>query len=156
MFLVHSDSVFEEALAEAEKAIEVDPNYAQGHWVLGLAYRAQGRYEEAITAHKRAVEISRAWQCELGCTYAAAGRTDEARKILDEVTAREARSPPWRAFWLAQLHTALGEKDEAFRWLNYEYPHAWLPWIRVWPELEPLRNDPRFLELMDRMNLPPP
>ena len=62
---------------------------------------------------------------------------------------------PWNAVWLALLHGELGELDDAFRWLNYERPHAFVPWIRVLTWFEPLRDDPRFGDLLRRMNLPP-
>ena len=73
---------------------------------------------------------------------------------MAEVEEKETNAP-WRAFTLATLYTALGEKDEALRWLNYERPHAWTPWIRVQPEWAPLRDDPGFGDLLRRMNLPP-
>jgi TolB-like protein/Tfp pilus assembly protein PilF len=146
------DQRYEEAMDEVEKSIEIDPNYPHGHWVRGIVYREKGMYEEAIAAHQKAGELSPTWRWVLGCTYAAAGRTDEARKLLAEL--KEEEITPWRAFWLAKIYTALGEKDEAFRWLNYEHPHLWVPWIRVWPDFEPLRDDPRFDDLLRRMNLP--
>ena len=143
---------YEEAIEEARKSIEINPNYPVGHFVLGLVYRDKGMYEEAIAAHQKVAEVAPPWKWALGCTYAAAGRTDEARKLLDELKEQEVTR--WRAYWLAELHTALGEKDEAFRWLNYEHLHAWVPWVRVIPEFEPLRDDPRFQDLLRRMNLP--
>lgn len=65
---------------------------------------------------------------------------------------------PWNAFSLAVVYTALGEKDDAFRWLAYERPHAWIPWIRTgsfWKPLWDDPDDPRFQDLLRRMNLPP-
>ena len=72
----------------------------------------------------------------------------------DELKKEEVTS--FVALGLAQLYTALGKKDEAFRWLNYEHPHAFFPWIRVLPSFEPLWDDPRFKELLQRLNLPEP
>jgi hypothetical protein len=62
----------------------------------------------------------------------------------------------WHAYWLAQTYAALGEKDEAFRWLNYEHPHIWVPWLlaKRWPYMNSLRDDPRFRELQVRMHVP--
>ena len=53
------------------------------------------------------------------------------------------------------IYSALGDNDEAFRWLNYEPHHAWVAWVRVLDWCAPLRNDPRFPALLRRMNLPP-
>jgi tetratricopeptide (TPR) repeat protein len=109
-------------------------------------------FEEAIEAHQKAVEVSPRWRWSLGATYVKAGRRDEALKILSEL--KEEVPTSWGAFGLARLYTALGEKDEAFRWLAYEHPVFGFPWIRVMPEFEPLRDDPRFDDLLRKLNLP--
>jgi hypothetical protein len=54
---------------------------------------------------------------------------------------------------MADLNAALGNYDAVFEWLAYEPPHAWLPWSRENPMLEPVRDDPRFDELLERLNL---
>jgi hypothetical protein len=89
----------------------------------------------------------------LGQAYARAGQREEALEILAELEKEE--PDPYGAFGLVELNVALGNKDEAFRWLNYEHPHAWVPWVRVFPQSKPLRDDPRFDELLRKMNLPP-
>ncbi len=61
---------------------------------------------------------------------------------------------PFGAFGLAILNTALGNKDEAFRWLAYEYPHAWFLGIGMLPSFEPLRDDPRLHDMLQKMSLP--
>ena len=144
---------YEEAIAEARKSIEIAPNYPIGYFIRALVYNDKGMYEQAIAASKKAAEVAPPWKWALGPTYVAAGRRDEARKLLAEL--KKKAVTPWRAYWLAELHTALGGKDEAFRWLSYEHPHAWVPWVRVLPAFEPLRDDPRFKDLLRRMNLPP-
>ena len=58
------------------------------------------------------------------------------------------------ALGLSVLYTALGDKDKAFYWLEYEPPHAWVPWVRVEPQYKPLRDDPRYHDLLRRMNFP--
>lgn len=64
--------------------------------------------------------------------------------------------PPWRAWNLAVLYTALGDNDDALRWLNYEDIHCWVSWTRVLPGFETLWSDPRFSDLMEKKNLPWP
>jgi len=143
---------YEEAIDEARKSLELDPDFPIGWLVLGRVYVAKGMYEEAIAAHQKLVEVAPRRRWNLGCTYALAGRRDEALKILAELEKEEAT--PFGAWGLASLYTALGEKDEAFRWLAYEEPHAFVPWVRVLPLFEPLWDDPRFKDLLRRMNLP--
>jgi TolB-like protein/Flp pilus assembly protein TadD/tRNA A-37 threonylcarbamoyl transferase component Bud32 len=145
---------YRQALAEARKVVQAYPNNAVALFVLGTSAAQMGQYDEAIAAHEKMVGINRRWRFALGRTYALVGRTDDARRILEELEAEPPTS--WGAIGLADLHTALGNRDEAFRWLNYEPPHGWLPWSRVNPALEPLRQDPRFHELLRRMNLPGP
>ena len=57
---------------------------------------------------------------------------------------------------MAEIYAILGEKNEALRWLEaaYEYRHGWIPWIGKIPFFEPLRDDPRFQDLLRRMNVP--
>ena len=141
-----------EAIEEAQKSLELNPDFATGLSVLGRAYVEKGMYEEAIAAHQKLVEVEPLRRGDLGRTYALAGQRDEARKMLAELEKRKAT--PFVAFELAILYTALGEKDEAFRWLNYEHPHAFFPWFRVLPEFVPLRDEPRFKDLLVRLNLP--
>ncbi len=151
--LYQMEGRYEEAIAEAERSIEIAPGFPIGHYVLATVYEDQGRYEAAFEAFERAAALAPPWKWALGPAYARAGRTDEARGLLAELEAQ--LLTPWNAMWLAQIHTALGNKDEAFRWLNYERPHAWIPWVRMLPWFEPLRDDPRFDDLLRRMNLPP-
>jgi tetratricopeptide (TPR) repeat protein len=143
----------EEAILECHKAIELDPNSPTAHYVLGRVYADQANYEESIAEFEKAKKAP-AWRFAIGIGYAAAGRTDDVSKVLAELEQLE--PTPWRAWWRATLNTLLGRKDEAFRWLNYERPHAWFPWIRVNKEFKPLRDDPRYAELLKRYNLPPP
>jgi hypothetical protein len=59
------------------------------------------------------------------------------------------------AWSLAAVNSALGDRDEAFRWLNYEHPHVWVPWVRVDQTFKSLWGDPRMGPLLKKMNLPP-
>lgn len=144
----------DEAIAECRKAIELDPNTPTGHFVLGRVYTDQRRFEEAFAEFKKAGEVAPAYKFAIGLAYLAAGRSDDARNVLAEL--EKLPPTPWRAWWRAHLNSVLGNKDEAFRWLNYERPHAWLPWIRVNEDFTSLRDDPRYHELLKRMHLPPP
>ena len=134
-------------------ALEINPKFAISYRILGDTYLDMGRIEEAIATHEKMVEIAPRWSYHLGLTYARVGREDETRKILAEWEKKEVT--PIVALALAQLNTALGNLDEAFRWLNHEPSHAWKPWIRVAPKFNPLRGDPRFDELLRKFNLPP-
>ncbi len=144
---------YEEAIAEARKSLEVNPNFPWGLHVLGGVYAEKAMYEEAIAAHQKAAASSPALRWALGYTYAVAGRRDEARKVAAEL---KKQVTPMNAWGLAEIYTALGEKDEAFRWLEvaYERRFSWMPWLGKERAFEPLRSEPRFQDLLRRMKLP--
>jgi tetratricopeptide (TPR) repeat protein len=145
---------YEEAINEVRKSLELDPDFAIGLSALGSAYAEKGMYEEAIKTHQRAAQLSRDGKSALGLTYALAGRQDEARLVLAEL---EADSTLWDTWFIAQIYAILGQKDEAFRWLEAAYGpphHPYVPWIRHAPAFKPLHDDPRFGDLLRRMNLP--
>lgn len=143
---------YEKALVTARLTIDQYPGNATALFVLGTSAAQMGEFDEAIAAHERLVATNPAWKHALGRTYALAGRTDDARRILRELEGQAPTS--WGAIGLADLHATLGNKDEAFQWLQYDPPHAWLPWSRTNPALETLRDDPRFQELLRRLSLP--
>lgn len=145
----------DEAIGEARKSLELNPDFPWGLYVLGAAYAQKGMYEEAMAAHEKAGAVSPAVRWPLGHTYALAGRKHEARKVAAEL---EKKPTPMNAWGLAEIYTALGEKDQAFRWLEagFKLRFSWMPWIGIERPFEPLRSDPRFQALLRQMNLPSP
>ncbi|MCK4785482.1 MAG: tetratricopeptide repeat protein, partial [Desulfobacteraceae bacterium] len=143
---------YDEALEGVQKALELGPKSWSGLLVQTYIYMDMGMYEEAIEVSQKAAALYPELRHLLGQAYARAGRRDEALKILAELEKEEAT--PYGALGLVELYTALGNKDEAFRWLAYEHPHCWVPWIRVLPQFKSLRDDPRFKDLLRKMNLP--
>jgi tetratricopeptide (TPR) repeat protein len=153
------------AAEQARKALELEPS-AQGHQVLAQAYLFQDRFADAVQEFQTAldllggrgrvaVNLSR-----LGYTYALAGRRPEALKILDDLKARAARRDSGLigyAVHLAILYAGLGEKDQAFEWLEkaYQEHDNALTSLRVYPFFDPLRSDPRFTQLLKKMGLEP-
>jgi len=144
---------YDEAIDEARKSLELDSDFAVGLYALGSIYAAKGMYEEAIVAHQKAGAVDPDLGWLLGHTYAMAGRRDEALNVLAELGEEYQQRNAWG---VAEIYAALGEKDEALRWLEaaYEYRHNWIPWMGRNPNYEPLRDDPRFGDLLRRMNLP--
>ena len=149
--LYYNDGRYEDAIQEALKSFEIQKDYPIGYYVLGGAYSEMGRYDESIEAYKKLVEAAPNFKYRLGYAYATMGNYDEAEKILAEL---EANVNPWNAFGLVFIYTALGKKDEAFRWLAHEPPLFALPWMAVYPELKNLHDDPRFKDFIKRLNLP--
>ena len=145
------DGQYENAIQEVNKSFELQKDHSYGYWVLGMTYLAMGRENEAIEAHKKLAEVHPWWSSALGYTYAVTGYIDEAEKILKKLV----ENPnPWNAWQCATVCAGLGKKDEAFKWMNYEQPHAFTAYCAVLPQFESLHNDVRFKDFLKRLNIP--
>jgi serine/threonine protein kinase/Tfp pilus assembly protein PilF len=147
-----------EAIAQIQKTLEMDPNFAPAHTSLGYAYLSKGMNEEAIAEFQKGVALSGGdpdESVDLGFAFAVGGKRDEAKKILTKLKRKRERTFVSPAA-LAILYGALGEKDEAFLWLEkaYELRDPQLTYLKVGPKFAPLRSDPRFQDLLRRMRLP--
>ena len=147
----------DKAIEEARKALELNPNFNEGLHVLGVALAEKGMYAEAIAAHQKLAAVDPDWRWSLTRTYAQAGRKDEARKLLAKFLEEKPEATgDWAGWFLAETYATLGEKDQAFRWLEetYKARMSFLPWIRDNLAYAPLHGDPRFDDLVRRMNVP--
>jgi TolB-like protein/Tfp pilus assembly protein PilF len=149
---------YDQAIEQCEKALELDASFAPAHALLGWVYPFKSLRELAITSLRKAVELSQSasqWVGSLGEAYAAAGCRDEAEKILQqlqEVSKQRYVTP----YILSRIYAALGEKDEAFRWLETAYQEraSWMLFLKTDSHFDTLRPDPRFQDLLRRMNFP--
>ena len=142
------------AREQARTTLDLFPGSLQACYVLGLSELALGRSKEAIAALERATEISRAPLSlgYLGLACGVAGRKDEARRLLAEVTAERERSfAPLKPFIV--LHIGLGETDRALEYLEeaYRVRDPILFHVPFVPLFAPLHADPRFRALIDRV-----
>lgn len=135
---------------------ETDPNFVPVYYDLGRAYLYNGQVEDAIRTHRKLDALSGGdptTRAELAHTYAVAGRKDAARAILKELTETSKRryvSP----FDLARIYAGLGDKSQALDWLEKALRERSLLDLQVDPDLDPLRSEPRFRELVRRLNFP--
>jgi TolB-like protein len=150
---------YEEAVARGLKGIEIDPSYPLLWAWLGMAYAGLARYDDAIQALERGtgyVKISLV-SGPLGHAYTMAGNHAKARQILQELI--ELPEPtPADPFSIAVIYAALGDSGEALRWLENACDRriGWLPlFIKNDCRLDPLRGDPRFKKVVERVGLEP-
>ena len=143
----------EEAIIEADKTLQIDPNYVMAYYVKGSAYAEMGRYSEAIEIHKKGLEIAAAYNVGLGVAYARAGQKENALEVASEM---EKNLDSWNAWGLAEIYAALEDKDKAIYFLEeaYRMHQDFIPWIRFDNGLKILRDDPRFKDIVSRLNLP--
>jgi TolB-like protein/Tfp pilus assembly protein PilF len=148
---------FDEAILLYKKNLELDPNFYFSSYELVQSYEEKRMFNEALAEINRVKGLSGDWSyivSELGCVYAATGNGTEATKIIEELktrTAREYIDP----VLIAYIYMLLGEKDEAFVWLErgFQEKAGLMPWLKVEPKVDPLRSDPRFIDLLRRMGL---
>jgi len=145
---------YEEAIEQYQNTLDLNPNFLMANRELGLAYAKQSMFPEAIAQLEKAVSLSDDLftLTFLGQGYALAGRRDETMKILEALREESYVG----LFEIAEIYACLGEKDQAFRWLERAYQERDIgPYVRADPLLDPLRDDPRFHDLLRRMNLEP-
>ncbi len=150
----------DEALEQLRKTLDMDPHFAPAHQTLGWAYLNQGKHQEAIHEFQQALQLGGTNDTDLiqdlGFAYAAAGKPEEARKILAKLKMLHQQGLAPSAS-IAILYGALGESDEAFVWLDkaYDERDPELTYVNVpGRRFEPLRHDPRFQQFVHRIGLP--
>ncbi len=143
---------------QLKATLELDPGYAYAHAHLGSTYRLKPTLGDAVAEYKKAVDLENypRYVAMLGSSYATAGKRSEALQILSdlqELSKRKYVDPVLRAYLLASL----GMKEKALTALEIGYEeHSFLMrWLKVQPNFDPLRSDPRFQNLLRRMNFPP-
>jgi adenylate cyclase len=148
-------SRYDEAIEQARRTIELDPNYWRSHEMLGLAYERKQQYPEAIAALEKARTLDGNPEIMgyLGYVYAVSGKRTEAQKVLDELK-RPARNS-YVSLYVAYIYSGLNDKDKTFELLDKAVEERGLvSTIRVDPPFANLGGDPRFKDLVKRLNLP--
>ena len=148
---------YDRALQQCRGVLELDPNSSTAHECLGDAYTAQGKFSEAIAECQQAATDAGddpVRLASLGRAYALAGRESDARKILAELN-RVSKTKYIAPYFFAVIEGALGEKDQAFAWLEkgFNGRDPYLARLRVDVAMDPLRSDARFKALLKRVGL---
>jgi len=150
---------FEEARAQFQKSIDMEPDRAPSHWLLGQALVLEKRLDEGIEEIQKAhslLESSPMILAGLGWAYAQAGKREEALRVLEELQERS-KTQFIRPYLFAKIYSALGDRDAAFDWLEkaYEVRDVSLPFILTDESLANLHDDARFWTFLKRMRLIP-
>jgi tetratricopeptide (TPR) repeat protein len=139
---------YDEAIVEARKVLDLDPTYGPAYHTLGQCYEATGRVEDAIGYYERDGQPNG----NRGHAYAAAGRTADARALLATFEARY-KQKGTGAGEIAMVYIGLGEHDRAFEWLERAVAGGTPLTLKTSSVWDPLRGDPRFEVLLDRLDL---
>jgi len=148
---------YDEAIQQVRKALEMQPQDIGIQNLLARAYVQKGMLPQAVAEFHKAEQLGlrRAhWAASMAELYVKSGRRAEAEKMLATWSSRSSQEFG-HAESMAMIYAGLGKKDEAFQWLDQAYREHWdrLPWIKIEPEYDSLREDPRFSALLNKMGL---
>ena len=145
---------YEDSIETLHRTLEIGPNFVAAHTDLGRAATQLQRFDEAIAEFRIAADlqgIDPDHAPGLGYAYAAAGRRDDALRVIGELEARRAERPI-SSHAIAAIHLALGDEATALDTLERAYRERdrALVWLKVHPRLDLLRGHPRFAALVRR------
>ncbi len=155
---------YDEGIEQARKTIEMDKSWTVAYWHLVEIYQFQGEYERSLDEEENAAENS-----DLPAEKLSEAKLEVAK--LREAFRKSGAEGLWRlrlefekkryaskegsAKFIAEIYTYLGNKDEAFKWIATAIDeHEETDLVKVWPSLDPLRDDPRYKDVLKRLNLP--
>jgi len=143
---------YDEGLAQLKKTAEMDPSFPSTYSALATAYRLMGNYAESVESYAKLQELNGRPQTAAfaRASFAAGGW----QGFMRDLTSRrpEGFSPSMAAIFFGQL----GEKDKAFAELNKAVDNReyMVRFLKIEPGFDPLRDDPRFKEVLQRMKFP--
>jgi TolB-like protein/tetratricopeptide (TPR) repeat protein len=148
---------YEQSLKHYQAVLDMDPNFSSAHLWLAHVYEQMGSCDQAISELETGMRLSDDSPyalARLGHGYALAGKVEQARSVLKQLHALSKQkyiSP----YDIAIVHVGLQEIDAAFNWLEraFEERSLWLGYMNVEPQLDGLRPDQRFQNLLRRVGL---
>ena len=156
-WLLYLGRDFDAAIEHLVKTLEMEPNFVLAHRRLAQAYTQNGLYPEAEREYEKARALAgedTETLASYGYFCAVAGRPEQASRALEDLSAISChRYVP--AYFFAKIYTGLGNVDRAFKFFEMalEERYGFLTYMKVEPEMDSLRRDPRFAELSTRIGL---
>ncbi|HJP90645.1 MAG TPA: winged helix-turn-helix domain-containing protein [Pyrinomonadaceae bacterium] len=149
----------DKAIEQCRKILDLDPSSFPARRYLGLAYEAKGMYPEAISEFQTGVKLSGSplMLALLGHAYAAAGRTAEAKQVLNDLQQLQGQQRYVSPYTVAAIYAGLGDQEQAFKWLDkaVEERDIWLMNLKVDPVFAKLRSNRKFADLLAQIRLRP-
>jgi len=146
---------YDESMAQHKKTIELDPGFARAHRTLAEVYHVKGDYANAVEERAKFFDLIGQPQnaALIRATFARGGWLGFLRLVTAENSPLKDSNNNWV---VAKAYLDLGQRDKAFAELNraYESRLSSLCWLKVEPQLDPLRSDPRYQQLLQKMNFP--
>jgi TolB-like protein/Tfp pilus assembly protein PilF len=155
--ILHFARRFDDAIEQFQKILELDPNFIPAHCDLGASMEEKGMLRQALAEFETCVALSHGgplYVAAVAEVHARLGNREKALRTLSELL--QAKDLYVSPHSIAFIYSSLGELDEAFSWQEkaYQERDASLAWVKVAPESDALRSDPRFADLLRRMDFP--
>ena len=146
---------YDAALEQLAKTLELDPDYALARWYRGRVYEEKKMYPEALREMARARKLlpdNTGVESGVGHVYAVSGSARQAEEVLAELK-RALAQRYVNAYEVALVYVGLGRHDQAFEWLDKAFRERsdQMIYLTVDPRLDPVRSDPRFVDLVRRV-----
>ncbi len=146
------------ALAQCKRTLELDPNFWSIHFRQAAVHFEKGEKAEGFAAASRSIELIGRAPIALGFwgyALAVAGKRDEALAVAKELEQKYA-AKEMDGVRIASVYIGLGDKDKVFEWLEKDFQarRPTLMEMRLEMEFRSVRDDPRYKDLLKRMNLP--
>jgi TolB-like protein/lipoprotein NlpI len=150
---------YDEAVKQLKFVLQMNAAFPPAHLWLGRTYQELGKFDDALNEFRSVEDRVRDWPVAIaarGFVEGVAGRPAQAFEALAELE-QLSGSRFVTSYGLALIHAALRQNDAAFASLNKAFDERsnWLVWLRLDPRWNGLRSDPRFLQLVSRMQFPP-
>jgi serine/threonine-protein kinase len=147
---------FDESISECKKTIELDPTFFAARRYLGMSYAQKGMYKEALAEFEKSMANSSSplLKAEYAYALALSGDTTRAQAELDSLI-EMSKQKYVSAYHIATIYVGLKDKDRAFQYLEKAFQDRadWMVFLKVDPRFDSLHSDPRFVDLLNRMNL---
>jgi tetratricopeptide (TPR) repeat protein len=149
---------YDEAVEQFKKTVDLNPSFWLSHSFLGWSYGEKGAFDQAFAEYQKALALDENddTRAHLASIYVKAGKRNEAQKILDEMIQRSKREEV-SPFYVAAVYVALGDKEHGLEWLEKAYAERaeLLVFLKVAPNFDAVRSDPRFIRIMQGIGLLP-
>ncbi|MCH8015984.1 MAG: hypothetical protein IH917_05085, partial [Acidobacteria bacterium] len=144
-------------IEQCQAALELEPDYISAYRDLGQVYEYMGLYPKAAAARQKELTLDGASEEEVaGLTTAAISGKEEYWQWMQDYWRRKSAQGYVSPNTFASIYASLGDKDQAFEWLEKAYQARILSLlVMIDPIWDPIRDDPRFTNLLRRMNLEP-
>lgn len=146
---------YNRAVQEFKNSLDINPNLWAMHLFLGQVYEQQGLHSQALAELRKGQGPTLLATSSIGYVFAVSGKEAEAKAILSDliIHSKATYLPPT---YIARIYVGLGEKDEAFAWLEkgYDARDSHMEFLAVDPMFDSLRSDPRLVDLLRRIGLP--